>query len=102
MREQLGANSEMPSSYKVRVDSSGRIVIPADLRDRLHFQPGDELVLSEAAGNLSVRSYDQVLAEAQAFFRGLVEPGVSLVDELLAERREEVAREAAKDAERSA
>ena len=102
MHEQLGSTAAAAASYSARVDNSGRIVIPAELRERLHFRPGDELVLRETAGSLSVRSYDQALAEAQAYFGGLVEPGVSAVDELLAERRAEVSREAAKDADRDA
>lgn len=102
MHEQWGGTSGRSPSYSVRVDNLGRSAIPAELRERLHFQPGDELVLSETAGQLSVRSYDQVLAEAQAYFMGFVEPGVSVVDELLEERRAEMAREAEQDAERDA
>ncbi|MBC7817338.1 MAG: AbrB/MazE/SpoVT family DNA-binding domain-containing protein [Planctomycetaceae bacterium] len=89
---------DIPPPYSARVDSSGRIVVPAELRDRLRFRPGDELVLREVAGSLTVKTYDQVLAEAQAYFTSLAPPGVSMVDELIAERRAEAIREAAKDA----
>lgn len=95
MQQHSGVSRELPASYSVRVDNSGRIVIPSALRDRLHFQPGNELVVRETAGALTVSSYDQILAEAQAHFMSGVNPGVSMVDELLAERRAEAAREAA-------
>ena len=98
MKEVNQTVKDVPLSYTARVDSSGRIVVPAELRDRLHFRPGDELVLQEDSGSLRVKSYDHVLAEAQAYFASLVSPGVSVVDELIAARRAEAAREAAKDA----
>jgi AbrB family looped-hinge helix DNA binding protein len=80
-------------SYSVKVDGSGRIVIPVELRDRHHFFPGDEIVLQEIDGHVALKSYEQTLSEVQAYFKSLVEPGVSVVDELLAERRAEAARE---------
>ena len=89
----------IPKTYSARVDSSGRIVLPVELRERLHVATGDQLVLQEHGGTVSLKSYDQVLADAQAYFSTLAPPGVSLVDELLADRRAEVAREAARDAE---
>ena len=87
-----------PRSYSVRVDRSGRIVIPVEVRDRFHFGPGEELVLQEVGGQIAIKSYDQVLADAQSYFQGLAEPGVSMVDELLAERRAEFEREQAEEA----
>jgi len=98
MTEGTASSTNIPASYSARVDRSGRIVIPAELRERLHVRPGDELVLQEIAGTISIKSYDQVIADAQAFFRASAPADVSLVDELLADRRAEAEREAAEDA----
>lgn len=86
-----------PTSYSARVDSSGRIVVPAELRERLHFRPGDELVLQEDAGVLHVRSYEQVIAEAQAYFADVAPDEGLLSEELIRSRREEARREALKN-----
>ncbi|MDP1798010.1 MAG: AbrB/MazE/SpoVT family DNA-binding domain-containing protein [Planctomycetaceae bacterium] len=94
MQQHSGFNQALPASYSVRVDNSGRIVIPSVLRDRLHFQPGNELVVRETSDGLTVSSYDQILAEAQAHFMKVATPDISMVDVLIAERRAEAAREA--------
>lgn len=99
MNEGVETTGRIASSYSARIDTSGRIVIPAELRDRLHVGPGDELVLQEADVGITVKSYSQVLAEAQAFFATLAPPGVSLVDELLADRRVDAAREKDEEAD---
>lgn len=98
MQHRPGSTFEIPTTYSARIDKSGRIVIPSELRDRLHLEPGDELVVREESGSVTISTYDRALAEAQDYFMSLVEPGVSVVDELIAERRAEAAREAAEEA----
>ena len=44
---------------------------------------------------LLVRSYDEVLRETQDYFRQFTTPGASEVDALIADRRDEFAREPA-------
>ena len=48
-----------------RVDSSGRIVIPAGARERHHISEGDTLVVVEDQQGLHVKSLDQAIADAQ-------------------------------------
>src|SRR5687768_1570516 len=71
----------------------GRIVIPAKVRRHLNLKPGDTLVAESDGQSLLLRSYDQVLQATQEFFRQFVPPGTSAVEELIAERRAEAARE---------
>jgi AbrB family looped-hinge helix DNA binding protein len=79
--------------YRSKVDSAGRIVIPADVRDRLGISPGEELIIREDGEGIRVETFRQALKRAQAFFSQLKQPGESVVDELIRERREEAARE---------
>lgn len=79
--------------FRSRVDASGRIVLPRELRDRWHLSTGDGLLLVEDGPSVRLETPEVALQEARAYFRSLVPKGVSVVDELLAERREEAARE---------
>lgn len=94
---QLGTEhfSKGPHSHSVRVDKSGRIVVPAELRQRCRIQPGDHVILAESHGHLTVKSYDQVIKEVQAYFADAAPPGVLLSEELIKDRRAEAARELA-------
>jgi len=84
---------QSPHSARIRVDSAGRIVIPAEWRTRLGIEPGQEVILSETRDGIQVRTFRQVLAEAQEFFVPYAIPGKSIVDELIEERRAEARRE---------
>jgi AbrB family looped-hinge helix DNA binding protein len=99
MQQSSTSPFEFPTNFSTKIDKSGRVVIPSALRDRLHLSPGDELVVEERAGVVTLSTYDRILADAQEYFCSLVPPGVSLVDELLAERRAEFEREQAEEAD---
>jgi AbrB family looped-hinge helix DNA binding protein len=66
----------------------GRVVIPAEFRRQLGLQPGAEVVLDIADGELRIRSVRQAIKHAQSLVRRYVEPDTSLADELIADRRE--------------
>jgi AbrB family looped-hinge helix DNA binding protein len=85
--------SSSESICRVRVDGSGRIVIPVELRDRYGIGIGDELIVTAGESALAVQTLRQIVAEAQAAFAPYRIPGHSIVDELIAERRAEAARE---------
>ncbi len=76
-----------------RIGEGGRLVIPAELRKALRLNPGDEVVLVLEEDGLRLMTLEQAIKWAQALVRSFVPEGVSLVDELLQERREEAARE---------
>lgn len=86
------------SVFHARVDGSGRVVIPADLRERHGIAPGEEVVLDEEPHGIRVRSMEEVLAAIQAECRALVPPSTLVCEELLQERRAEAARDAAEEA----
>lgn len=72
----------------------GRLVIPAEFRRDLGLSPGVAVVISETdEGDLRVSTPMAGLRRAQELVAQYIEPGRSLVDELLAERRQEAARE---------
>ena len=77
----------------VHVGPQGRIVIPAHIRDALDIRPGQELIARVEDGHLVLESRDQVLARIRSW-SAPVPSEVSLVEELIAERKEEARREA--------
>ena len=86
--------------YRARLDRSGRIVLPQPVREGLRLTCGDEVLVIRQGDDYRIETPSQALQAAQEYFRSLVPASVSLVDELLAERRSEVEREreAAEDA----
>ena len=81
------------SSRAVKIIEGGKLVIPASFRRELGIAVGDTVIVEVADGELRIRSRNAALANARRLMRQLVPSGVSLVDELIAERRVEAARE---------
>ncbi|MGD9721469.1 MAG: AbrB/MazE/SpoVT family DNA-binding domain-containing protein [Pirellulales bacterium] len=75
--------------YHTKVDSSGRLVIPAEARERNHISEGDTVVVVDDEQGLHVKSLDRAIADAQAYFAGLAPPERVLSDEIVADRRSE-------------
>jgi AbrB family looped-hinge helix DNA binding protein len=78
-----------PRTYHLRVDSSGRILLPSDARERHRIANGDTVVITDDTAGLRIKTRDEVLAEAQAYFAKLAPPGVLLSDEINEDRRAE-------------
>lgn len=76
-----------------RINENGRVVIPASFRRALGIQPGDTVVLRIENNELRLTTLRQRLAKAQQLVRRHVARTTSLVDELIAERREAARRE---------
>jgi AbrB family looped-hinge helix DNA binding protein len=91
-----GAADELRSvpHARLRIDSAGRIVIPAEMRAAMMVKPGDTVTAEVTEGEFRIVSPGVAVRRAQALARKLLPPGVSLVDELIADRREEARREA--------
>lgn len=72
----------------------GRLVIPASMRRRLRLEPGSEVLVTETrAGHLELTTPEAAFDEAQAAVCDAIGADVSLVDELLADRRDEAVRD---------
>jgi AbrB family looped-hinge helix DNA binding protein len=80
-------------SYHTKMDGSGRIVLPAEVRKEMKLSAGDELLVVEDKAGFHLKTAAQALREVQEYVASVVPLGVSLVEELLRERREEAARE---------
>jgi AbrB family looped-hinge helix DNA binding protein len=77
----------------MRVSQNGRIVIPASFRKALGIDVGDEVVLRLQDDELRITTQQRRIQRAQQRARHYLKGGESLVDELLAERREAAKRE---------
>jgi AbrB family looped-hinge helix DNA binding protein len=83
----------MSEVVRTRLAQGGRIVIPKEMRERLGVEIGDQLNLELRGDSLTVTSSQAALRRLQKRLKKLIPPGVSLVDELIAERREEAKNE---------
>jgi AbrB family looped-hinge helix DNA binding protein len=78
---------------RARVNANGRVVIPAAFRKAMGIKVGDEVVLRMEDNELRILTLKRRIERAQRLVRQHVKPGTSLVDELIAERREAAKRE---------
>jgi AbrB family looped-hinge helix DNA binding protein len=83
----------MNEEARLRINENGRVVIPASFRKALGINPGDEIILRLDEDELRITTMKLRIERAQRRARRYVKPGVSLVDELIAERREAAKRE---------
>ena len=83
----------MDTETRMRINENGRIVIPASFRKALGVDIGDEIILRMEDDELRITTMQKRLERARRRIRQYVKPGVSLADELVAERREAAKRE---------
>lgn len=81
---------------KGKVVEGGRIILPAQFRRSLGLEKGDTVLIELHDDELRVRPTRAALRRLQAKLRALGPTDVLASDELVAERRAEVAREGAK------
>jgi len=82
----------------IAMSENGRILIPAAIREQLGFKPNSKIFAEMKDGSLILTSAAQRSAQRRAYFDNLmkelnIDPNISLVDELIAERRAEAAKE---------
>ena len=78
---------------KTKINENGRVVIPAAYRKALGIKAGDEVILRMEDDELRITTMKRRIERAQRRIRRYVNPGVSLADELIAERRDAAKRE---------
>jgi AbrB family looped-hinge helix DNA binding protein len=83
----------MRNIVTTKVTQGGRIVIPAEMRKLLEIEVGESVNLEVDDDSLRISSSRAALRRLQNRLRKLVPEGVSLVDELIAERKREAENE---------
>ena len=78
---------------EVQIGCQGRLVIPAQLRNALNLKAGDRLVVRQDGESIVLERREAVEKRLKARFAHIPKE-VSLVDELIAERRAEAEKEA--------
>ena len=71
----------------------GRVLIPAALREAAGIQRGEAITIRAEEGRIVIESFAGAIRRIQEKFAGLKRPGESVVDEFIAEKRAEAARE---------
>src|SRR5579871_429932 len=77
----------MYEETRLKVNENGRVVIPAQFRKALGIKTGDEVILRMEEDELRITTTHKRIERAQKLVRKYIKPGVSLVDELIADRR---------------
>ncbi len=93
------AEDSLPVLVRTAIGPGGRVVIPAAYRKALEVDEGDYVVMQMDGDELRVVNDEKEFKRVQQMIASYVPEGVSLVDELIAERRREAAAEEAEIAE---
>lgn len=83
----------MSMETRVRIDKQGSVLIPAPFRRALDIKQGDQVILQMEEDGLLITTMKKRIERAQRRVRKYVKPGISLADELIADRRAEFKRE---------
>jgi AbrB family looped-hinge helix DNA binding protein len=83
-----------PEQAEVRIDPQGRLVVPSQLRRSLGLRSGERLVARVENGRLVLERPETIIQQIREQLRAAA-GDVDLVDELIADRQEEVRRESA-------
>jgi len=79
--------------FHLRVSDGRRVVLPNEVCKQLGIKVGDTVIVDVAEGKVQLHSFDTTLANFRALLASKIPAGVSLVDDLLAERRAEAERD---------
>ena len=77
----------------MKMSEGGRVVIPAEIRQSIGIKEGDTVLWELRDGEAVITTRLAQLRKAQSMVRNFVPEGMSLVEELISERRAENATE---------
>jgi bifunctional DNA-binding transcriptional regulator/antitoxin component of YhaV-PrlF toxin-antitoxin module len=83
------AATNRASPNKVKLETDGRVRIPSHVIAALNLRAGETLIVSVDGEEIRLMTIPVAVQKAQALVRRYVPEGVSLVDELLEDRRRE-------------
>lgn len=84
---------EPANVWQATVDTSGRVLLPKELRRAMNVEPGISLIWIRDEDGVHLKSFEQSLAEIQDYYQELSPDDVVWSDELIQRRRQEVADE---------
>ena len=93
--EDAASEDSLPVLVRTSIGPGGRVVIPAAYRKALEVDEGDYIVMQMDGDELRVVNDEKEFERAREVLAKYVPEGVSLVDELIADRRREAAAEEA-------
>ena len=80
-------------TQRVRIDRAGRVVVPAGIRKALDIHDGQDLTISLDDGFIRLQTIDAALERVWAIAKRRRRGNASVVDEFIAERRAEAAKD---------
>ncbi len=83
----------MQQIVRTKVTQGGRIVIPAEMRKQLGIEIGEDVNLTLEDDSVKISTSKLALRRIQELVRKNVPENISMVDELIADRREEAENE---------
>lgn len=93
LSEEKAPYGEQVERAWLTIGKDGRVVIPVAFRRLLGAEHGGPVQIRIQDGEVCLVGRDEVVRRVQARIKRLIPPGISLADELIAERRAEAAHE---------
>ena len=79
--------------YELPIQENGRVVLPSELRRALGLTKGDKVMIEAEGDKVTLTTARLRRKRAQAIAKRYAQPGVSVVEEFLAEKRAEARHE---------
>ncbi|MCO6392581.1 AbrB/MazE/SpoVT family DNA-binding domain-containing protein [Aliihoeflea aestuarii] len=81
--------------YAVPLQENGRMILPIDIRRALNLKKGDKVIIETEGDRVELTTAQRERQRAKTMFRKFVPAGEPIVDEVIADRRDEALRDEA-------